>query len=54
MELRSGDSDAYTHGINAGRLRKAAVALTTVITAAAIRPHRQRCAAAFLHQTDRL
>ena len=34
--LRSGDSDAYTHGINAGRLRKAAVALTTVITAAAI------------------
>ena len=54
MELRSGDSDAYTHGSNAGRLRKAAVALTTVTTAAAVRPHRQRCAAAFLHQTDRL
>lgn len=34
--LRSGDSDAYIHGINAKCLRRTCVAITTIITAASI------------------
>lgn len=34
--LRSGDSDAYTHGINAGVVRKICIAVTTIITSVAI------------------
>lgn len=34
--LRSGDGDAYTHGINAKRLRRTCIAVTTMITAVSI------------------
>ena len=34
--LRSGDSDAYTHGINAGIIRKLCTAVTTIVTSTSI------------------
>lgn len=34
--LRSGDSDAYTHGINARLLRKTCIIITTIVTSVSI------------------